>query len=166
MKLRLNRVEGVFFKEETDTLEPLDVQVDGIVLWASKPFRAKMFSNNVQSWVYVAILTVEQEGIEEGEVATFLLNSGSTNALQPWLNYRQFIEQEMECISQVVTRFSFEPWDNGFYGYKFEPISQFLAFSLAKNWLKNHELTELIDPSIPVFNYLLDEVQKEFLCPV
>jgi hypothetical protein len=94
-----------------------------IILGASQPVYGKPFAHlPAQNWVQITFLDMQSNWCYA------LLNSGATDALNPWLKYRNQIESQGLELCSVITTISFnlvegehECFDYSFSGVRGKP---------------------------------------------
>jgi hypothetical protein len=119
VKYRFNRKVGKVFLDEAGLLTEVGNSLKMIVLWVSEPTYGKPFEGMpAQDWVQLTFID------EQGNWCYSVLSSGSTNALSPWIEYRNLVEKSSRLMG-VVTTISFEEIDgqNQWFDYKFSGTS-------------------------------------------
>jgi len=120
VKYRFNRKLGKVFLDEAGLLTEVGNSLRMIVLWASEPIWGKPFEiMPSQNWVQLTFIDELQ-----GNWCYAVLSNGSTNALLPWIAYRNLVE-ETNRLMGVVTTISFEEieGENQWFDYRFSGVS-------------------------------------------
>jgi hypothetical protein len=121
-RYRFNRKVGKIYLEVGNQLSEIGSILKMIILWASTPIFGKPFAHlPAQNWVQITFLDMQ------GNWCYALLNSGTTDALNPWLQYRKQVESKLELCG-VITTISFnlvegehECFDYSFSGVRGKP---------------------------------------------
>lgn len=120
-KYRFNRKNGTIYRDEgNDQLSKVGNQMQMIILEASNPFWDKPFKHlKAQHWVNLTFVD------SHGDYCHAMLNDGTTNALQPWLEYRKIVASKGLELLEVITTIKFEQIDSQFewFDYKFSGIA-------------------------------------------
>ncbi|MBO1052990.1 MAG: hypothetical protein HEQ25_13635 [Dolichospermum sp. DET73] len=115
-RYRFNRKVGKVYLEVGNQLSEIGSTLKMIILWASAPIFGKPFAHlSAQNWVQITFLDMQ------GNWCYALLNNGTIDALNPWLQYRKQVESELELCG-VITTISL---------VKFEEQSEFFEYSFA-----------------------------------
>lgn len=121
-RYRFNRKVGKIYLESPESptgLKEVGSEMQAIILWASEPAFGKPFAHlPAQDWIQLCLLD------RQGDWCYALLNSGSTNSLWPWIQYRQGIERACLETYEIVTTIGFESADseNQWFDYKFSGV--------------------------------------------
>lgn len=113
---RLNRKDGILYREVGDVLEPVGDSLRVILLHATATFYAKLFDHMPpQHWVQLCFLD------PEGNWSYALLNDGTTRALRPWLLFRQWLDTQPQSGRGSIATLGFEAVDARcqWYDYRF-----------------------------------------------
>jgi hypothetical protein len=116
VKYRFNRKIGQIFLDEDGELTEVGNKLVIIVLWASQPIWGQPFeSMPAQNWIQLTFLC------EHGYLCHAVLNDGTTNALEPWIQYRKKLEDNAIALEEMLTTISFENTDSQhqWFDYKF-----------------------------------------------
>ena len=115
---RFNRKNGTIFLESESGLTPIGSSMRTIILFATEPTHGKPFVHlPAQDWVQLCFID------PQGNWSYGVLNSGITNALLPWIQYRGFIESNHFQLNGIVTTIGFyqEP-GNDWFDYEFKGL--------------------------------------------
>lgn len=116
-RYRFNRKFGIIYKEsQNNQLIEIGSSMSVIILWASEKVFGQPFPNlPAQDWIQLTFLD------PQGNWCYAVLNSGTTNALYPWIKYRQEIEKKSHELFDILTTISFESTesDNQWFDYSF-----------------------------------------------
>ena len=97
-RYRFNRKVGKVYLEVGKELSDIGATLKMIILWASAPIFGKPFAHlSAQNWVQITFLDMQ------GNWCYALLNNGTTDALNPWLQYRKQVESELELCGVITT---------------------------------------------------------------
>jgi hypothetical protein len=100
-RYRFNRKTGKVYLEVGKELSDISATLKMIILWASQPVYGKPFAHlPAQNWVQITFLDMQSNWCYA------LLNSGTTDALNPWLEYRNQIESQGLELCSVITTIS------------------------------------------------------------
>ncbi|MBS9396031.1 MAG: hypothetical protein HEQ30_23930 [Dolichospermum sp. OL01] len=100
-RYRFNRKTGKVYLEVGKELSDIGATLKMIILWASQPVYGKPFAHlPAQNWVQITFLDMQSNWCYA------LLNSGATDALNPWLEYRNQIESQGLELCSVITTIS------------------------------------------------------------
>jgi hypothetical protein len=121
-RYRFNRKTGKVYLEVGKELSDIGATLKMIILWASQPVYGKPFAHlPAQNWVQITFLDMQSNWCYA------LLNNGTIDALNPWLQYRKQVESELELCG-VITTISFnlvegehECFDYSFSGVRGKP---------------------------------------------
>jgi hypothetical protein len=119
VKYRFNRKLGQIFLDEDGELREIGNKLAIIVLWASQPIWGKPFETMpAQNWIQLTFFC------EHGYLCHAVLNDGTTNALEPWIAYRQKVETASLALEEMLTTISFESADSQhqWFDYNFSGI--------------------------------------------
>lgn len=144
VRYRFNRKVGQIYLEYNQELISIGKEMKVTILWASNPVFGKPFPHlPAQNWVQLTFLDIDANWCYA------LLNSGTTNALYPWIEYRRQIESKSRELYEIVTTIGFEPTDsdNQWFDYKFSGTLNKLAGEIARSLLEPSQFP-LIDTSI------------------
>jgi hypothetical protein len=122
-RYRFNRKTGKVYLEVGKELSDIGATLKMIILGASQPVYGKPFAHlPAQNWVQITFLDMQSNWCYA------LLNSGATDALNPWLKYRNQIESQGLELCSVITTISFnlvegehECFDYSFSGVRGKP---------------------------------------------
>ncbi|PSB49753.1 hypothetical protein C7B67_16385 [filamentous cyanobacterium Phorm 6] len=120
-KYRFNRKDGTIYRDEgNNKLTKVDNEMRIIILEASEPIWSKPFKHlKAQHWVNLTFIDFH------GNYCHGMLNDGTTNALQSWLEYRKtFASKGLELL-EVITTIGFEQTDSEikWFDYKFSGVA-------------------------------------------
>jgi len=119
-RYRFNRKEGKVYLESSSKLIEVGTEIKVIILWASEVTFGKPFAHlPTQDWVQLTFLDRQMNWCYG------LLNSGTTNALLPWIQYRREVEKRSHELYEIVTTISFESsesTENQWFDYSFSGI--------------------------------------------
>ncbi|MBD2629675.1 hypothetical protein [Trichormus variabilis] len=100
-RYRFNRKVGKVYLEVGNQLSEIGSTLKMIILWASAPVFGKPFAHlPAQYWVQITFLDIHSHWCYA------LLNSGATDALYPWFEYRKQIELQGLELCAVITTIS------------------------------------------------------------
>lgn len=120
-RYRFNRKFGMIYKEsQTNQLIEVGSSMSVIILWASEKVFGQPFTHlPAQDWIQLTFLD------SQGDWCYALLNSGSTNALYPWIQYRKQIELRSHQLFEILTTISFDSTesDNQWFDYSFSGVN-------------------------------------------
>lgn len=120
-RYRLNRKVGMIYQEsQANQLIEIGRQMQVIILWASEPVHGQPFPNlPAQDWIQLTFLD------PQGNWCYAVLNSGTTNSLYPWIQYRKQIESRSHELFEILTTISFDATesDNQWFDYSFSGIN-------------------------------------------
>jgi hypothetical protein len=120
-RYRLNRKFGIIYQESPNNqLIEIGRQMKVIILWASEPVHGQPFPHlPAQDWIQLTFLD------PQGNWCYAVLNSGTTNSLYPWIQYRKQIESRKHELFEILTTISFESTesDNQWFDYSFSGIN-------------------------------------------
>ncbi|MFB2970365.1 hypothetical protein ACE1CD_15435 [Aerosakkonema sp. BLCC-F183] len=117
-RYRFNRKVGKIYLESLSGLIEIGSEMKVIILWAGDVVFGKPFPHlPAQNWVQLTFLD------NQGNWCYALLNSGNTNALYPWTEYRKKIEQSHQLL-EIVTTIGFDSSESyyGWFDYKFSGV--------------------------------------------
>ncbi|MFB2891949.1 hypothetical protein ACE1CI_03280 [Aerosakkonemataceae cyanobacterium BLCC-F50] len=116
-RYRFNRKVGIIYKEsQTNQLIEIGRQMQVIILWASEPVFGQPFPHlPAQDWIQLTFLD------HQGDWCYAVLNSGTTNSLYPWIQYRREIYKRSHQLFEILTTISFDSTesDNQWFDYSF-----------------------------------------------
>lgn len=124
-RYRFNRKFGMIYREsQNNQLIEIGRQMQVIILWASEPVHGQPFPHlPAQDWIQLTFLD------PQGNWCYAVMNSGTTNSLYPWIQYRKQIELRSSCgdatrsheLFEVLTTISFDSTesDNQWFDYSF-----------------------------------------------
>lgn len=119
-RYRFNRKTGeIYYETKTNKLISVGSQLKVIILWASEPVWGKPFPHlPAQHWVQLTFLD------EQGFWCYGVLNSGITNALYSWVEYRKKIESRSLELFEIITTISFDSQEaqHEWFGYSFSGV--------------------------------------------
>jgi hypothetical protein len=120
-KYRFNRKDGTIYRDEgDDKLTKVGSEMRVIILGASEPIWDKPFKHlPAQHWVNLTFVD------SHGDCCYGMLNDGTTNALQPWLEYRKTVASKGLELLEVITTIKFEQVDSEikWFDYNFSGIA-------------------------------------------
>jgi hypothetical protein len=120
IKYRFNRKDGIIYRDEgNDKLLQVGNDLRMIIVEASKPFWDKPFEHlSAQFWVNLRFID------SHGDYCFAMLNDGTTDALRPWLEYKDLVESKGFELFDVITTISFEQVEsqNKWYDYQFSGV--------------------------------------------
>jgi len=120
VKYRFNRKLGKVFLDEAGLTTEVGDSLKMIVLWASKPIYGKPFKHIIaQDWVQLTFLD------SSGNWCYAVLNDGTTNALDGWIQYQKKLENNSIALSEIITTIGFEEIESRrqWFDYTFSGIS-------------------------------------------
>lgn len=105
VRYRFNRKLGKVFLDKGNALTEVGDSLKMIILWVSEPTYGKPFDGMpAQDWVQLTFID------EQGNWCYAVLSNGITNALLPWIEYRNLVEKSNRLMG-VITTISFEELD-------------------------------------------------------
>jgi hypothetical protein len=119
-RYRLNRKIGKIYLESQPNLIEVGSEIEVIILWASEPTFGKPFQQlPAQEWVQLTFID------RAGNWCYALLNSGTTNALYSWNEYRRKVEMSGRELYEILTTIKFEYTNSDYqwFDYHFSGIS-------------------------------------------
>jgi hypothetical protein len=144
-RYRFNRKNGKIYLENGKELREIGTSLQTIILWASKPVYGKPFDHlAAQNWVQLTFLD------NHSNWCYALLNSGATDALYPWFEYRQQVESQDIQLRGVITTISLVKVEaeNDFFDYHFAGVKGKPGLEERMNQLVRDSEYSLIDTSV------------------
>lgn len=118
---RFNRKDGTIYHDEgQDKLFKVGSEIKVIILEASEPIWEQPFKHlKAQHWVNLIFID------SFGNYCHGMLNDGTTNALQSWLEYRKTVASKGLELLEVITTIGFEQIDSEikWFDYKFSGVA-------------------------------------------
>lgn len=119
-RYRFNRKVGkIYLESKANQLIEVGSEMKVIILWASEPVFGKPFPHlPAQNWIQLSFLD------REGNWCYAVLSSGTTNALNPWIQYRHKIESLRQEMFEIVTTIEFDSneSEHEWFDYKFSGV--------------------------------------------
>lgn len=116
-RYRFNRKFGKIYLEDGKQLIEVGESLKVIVLWSSEAIFAKPFAHlAAQEWVQLTFID------NKSNWCYALLNSGSTNALFPWFQYRKQISDKGLDMTEVITTISLVKAGDEVFDYSFSGV--------------------------------------------
>ncbi|MBD2499877.1 hypothetical protein [Anabaena azotica] len=115
---RFNRKTGKIYLVGNE-LNDVGSSLKMIILWASTPVFAKPFAHlPIQYWVQLTFLDIQ------GNWCYGLLNSGATDALVPWFEYKHQVESNALQLCGLITTMSLTKieCENEYFDYSFSGV--------------------------------------------
>lgn len=118
-----HRKDGVIQKRSSGAAHTLGTSLDMVILTATNVFNACMFQQRDQitnqprfdNWIALGFVDTSNTA------SVLLLNSGTTDALRPFLEYQMDLASEGLSLGEVVTTLGFKPFKSGRgYTYSFQ----------------------------------------------
>ncbi|WP_190462396.1 hypothetical protein [Planktothrix sp. FACHB-1355] len=141
-RYRFNRATGKIYQESYSSLIEIPDYLDAVILHATPPVYGQPFPNQpAQNWINLCFLDRELSW------SFALLNSGQSEALRPFLNYKT----QQKDLLNYLTRISLVPQrsrsGNHWYAYAFEALPLPDRVNPLEI-LHGHSGLPLIDPNI------------------
>lgn len=116
-RYRFNRKFGKIYLEDGKQLIEVGESLKVIVLWSSEPIFAKPFPHlAAQDWVQLTFID------NQSNWCYALLNSGSSNALFPWFQYKKEIGDKGFEMNEIITTISLVKAGDESFDYSFSGI--------------------------------------------
>jgi hypothetical protein len=143
-RYRFNRKTGKIYLDVGNQLSEIGSTLRIIILWASKPVFGKPFAHlSAQYWVQITFLDMQSNWCYA------LLNSGATDALNSWLQYRKQIESELELCGVVTTiRLNLVEGEHECFDYKFSGVRGKPGLEERMKSVINNSSYSLVDTSV------------------